>query len=148
MLDKIRGLFRSSESEATPAEDAEHDVALAAAMLLLEVAWADHELEDRELNLISVALQDLYAATPDEVDAVISKAREEYETSTGVFPFTNLLKEQLSPSEKQELLVSLWRLNDAERSEFHYEESIIRRIADLIYCTHEQFIAAKIAARS
>ena len=116
-------------------------------MLLLEVAWADHELEERELATIRSALTDLYQISEDEIETVIEKAQEAHDASTGIYPFTSLLNEHLAHDAKQRLLEHLWRMNTFHGAEFHYEEYMIRRIADLLYCTHEEFIAAKLTVK-
>ncbi|MCY4658144.1 MAG: TerB family tellurite resistance protein [Gammaproteobacteria bacterium] len=135
------------ESQSAESEDDDtQDQVLAAAMLLIEVAWADHEIEEREVQTIRNALTDLYGIDNSEVEHVISKAQETHESSTGIYPFTTLLNEHLEHHEKRNLLEHLWRMNTFD-SEFHYEEYMIRRIADLLYCTHEEFIVAKLSAK-
>lgn len=146
MFRQIKTFF--SDSEQIEQHDDEHDEVLAAAMLLLEVAWADHELEERELATIRSALTDLYKISTDETNVVIEKAQETHESSTGLYPFTSLLNEHLTHDAKQRLLAHLWRMNTFHGTEFHYEEHMIRKIADLLYCTHEEFIVAKLAAKN
>ena len=146
MLKQIKEFF--SADDQTDTNDDAHDEVLAAAMLLLEVAWADHELEERELATIRSALTDLYQISEDEIDTVIEKAQEAHDASVGIYPFTSLLNEHLAHDAKQRLLEHLWRMNTFEGAEFHYEEYMIRRIADLLYCTHEEFIAAKLNVKN
>ena len=146
MLKQIKEFF--SAEDQVESNDDEHDEVLASAMLLLEVAWADHELEERELETIRGALTDLYQISEDEIDTVIQKAQEAHDASTGIYPFTSLLNEHLTHEAKQRLLDHLWRMNTFHGAEFHYEEYMIRRIADLLYCTHEEFIAAKLRVKN
>lgn len=146
MLKQIKEFF--SAEDQVESNDDEHDEVLASAMLLLEVAWADHELEERELETIRGALTDLYQISEDEIHTVIQKAQEAHDASTGIYPFTSLLNEHLTHEAKQRLLDHLWRMNTFHGAEFHYEEYMIRRIADLLYCTHEEFIAAKLRVKN
>ena len=112
-------------------------------MLLLEVAWADHELEDQELEQVKVALESMYEIDQDTVSEIIDRARTDHEKSTGVFPFTRLLNERLDRSERKALLVHLWKVANFEGDKEHYEEHVIRKITDLLYLNHSDFIAAK-----
>ena len=146
MLKHIRNLF-TKEDVAGDEDQVEHDEAIAAALVLLEVAWADHEIEQRELETIRHALADLYQIDNDEIDFVMEQARTKHEESTDLYSFTKQLNEHLEREEKQRLLQHLWCMNTFDESDFHYEEYMIRRIADLLYCSHEEFIAAKLFAK-
>ena len=58
-LEKPRQLVRQ-QAAASTAPDEAISVAQAAAMLLLEVAWADHEIEAAELDAMRRTLRSLY----------------------------------------------------------------------------------------
>ena len=149
MLERLKATFERRFKDETIADDSDdQQVAVAAAMLLLEVAWADHEIEERELALIRSSLQQLYDISDTQVEAVISAARIEHEKASGVYPFTRTLNEHLDLAERRRLLESLWRLNAFDGSAFHYEESVIRKIAELLYLHHSEFIAAKLVANN
>lgn len=148
MLNRFKEAFaRRVKDESIEADSDDQQVALAAAMLLLEVAWADHEIEERELALIRSSLISLYGISESQVEAVIEEARLEHQEISSIFPFTRTLNEQLDTDERKRLLESLWRLNTFDGSTFHYEESVIRKIADLLYLTHGEFISGKLAAK-
>lgn len=141
MFERLKGVFTREHASDVETESA--NVPLAAAMLLLEVAWADHELEDQELEQVKVALESMYEIDQDTVSEIIDRARTDHETSTGVFPFTRLLNERLDRSERKALLVHLWKVANFEGDKEHYEEHVIRKITDLLYLNHSDFIAAK-----
>jgi len=141
MFERLKGVFTREHASDVETESA--NVPLAAAMLLLEVAWADHELEDQELEQVKVALESMYEIDQDTVSEIIDRARTDHEKSTGVFPFTRLLNERLDRSERKALLVHLWKVANFEGDKEHYEEHVIRKITDLLYLNHSDFIAAK-----
>lgn len=148
MFERLKAIFTNGTNDELLIDTREdQQVALAAAMLLLEVAWADHEIEARELDLVRTALQSLYGVGDDHVDTVIQDARTQHESSTSILPFTRTLNEELSVEERRKLLDHLWRLNAFDGSEFHFEENVIRKVADLLYLNHSEFITAKLAAR-
>ena len=146
MFEKLRHLLQQQAS-APDATDEDVSVAQAAAMLLLEVAWADHEIEDAELDAMRHALKSLYHMEDDAIEALIRQARSDHDASTGLFPFTRTLNDALDLPEKTGLLTELWRLTRFSGAQHHYEEHAIRRIADLLYLSHDDFIAAKLEAR-
>ena len=141
MFERLKGVFTREQASDVETESA--NVPLAAAMLLLEVAWADHELEDQELEQVKVALESMYEIDQDTVSEIIDRARTDHEKSTGVFPFTRLLNERLDRSERKALLVHLWKVANFEGDKEHYEEHVIRKITDLLYLNHSDFIDAK-----
>ncbi|MBG73164.1 MAG: hypothetical protein CMQ50_09775 [Gammaproteobacteria bacterium] len=141
MFERLKGVFAREQNSDVETEST--TVPLAAAMLLLEVAWADHELEDRELEQVKVALESMYEIDQDQGSEIVDRARADHEKSTGVFPFTRLLNERLDRSERKALLVHLWRVANFEGDKEHYEEHVIRKITDLLYLNHSDFIAAK-----
>ena len=148
MLERFKKTFARRINEQSIEEDTDdQQVALAAAMLLLEVAWADHEIESREIDLIRSSLSSLYDISEQQVKAIVAEAEREHKDVASIFPFTRTLNEQLDLNERRHLLESLWRLNAYDGSSFHYEESTIRKIADLLYLTHADFIRAKLAAK-
>ena len=145
MFEKLRKILQQPAGSSVPGEDV--SVAQAAAMLLLEVAWADHEIEPAELDAMRHALKSLYRMEDAAIEALIRRARADHDASTGLFPFTRTLNDALDLAEKTALLTELWRLTGFRGERHHYEEHAIRRIADLLYLSHEDFIGAKLAAR-
>ena len=144
MFEKLKQLI-SPDLMANEVENESNAVPKAAAMLLLEVAWADHEIEDSEFAAIRRALQELYMIDHADVEALIQQAHNDHKLSTGVYPFTRTLNKDLSRKEKCELLKHLWRLTNFEGDRHHYEEHVIRKITDLLYLNHRDFITAKLA---
>lgn len=121
--------------------------ARATVMLLLEVAWADHEIRSAELAQLTRAMQRLYDMPAAAVDELVTGALRDYPAVTSVQPFTRALNEQLSMDEKFEVVTEMWRLALSDDELDKYEEYHVRRIAELLYVSHEDFIAAKLIAK-
>ena len=120
---------------------------LAAAVLLFEVAWADHRITDAETDAVRRALIAVFGLGEATVDALIAESRTAHECSVGIYRFTRAIVEAWTPSQRFELLVQLWRLALCDQEVDKYEEATIRKIADLLYVEHGRFIAAKRAAK-
>ena len=125
-----------------------HPRALATAMLLMEVAWADQDVAPAEREHMTTAVQRLYALDAAEAEAVIAQAQRAHGAATSVQPFTHALNQQLSREERCAVLLELWRVAFADAAIDKYEDYHVRRIADLLYLSHDEFIAAKHAARA
>ena len=134
--------------QAPSAEDSpETTVELAAAVLLIEVAWADHQVADAELRAIERALESAFQLSGDDVRDLIDESRAAQQESVGLHRFTRAIVEAWSAEQRFDLLVQLWRLAYCDSGLDKYEEATIRKIADLLYVDHPRFIAAKLKAR-
>jgi len=146
MFERLRQTLRARFASADTLPD-EHAGAIASAMLLLEVAWADQQISEEEVERVRAALCQIFGLGEDEASAVVAEARAGHTSSISMYPFTRTANETLSLDAKKKLLVNCWRLASADAVIDEHEEYTIRRIADLLYLTHEDFIAAKLAAR-
>ena len=134
--------------QAPPAKDSpETTVELAAAVLLIEVAWADHQVADAELRAIERALESAFQLSGDDVRDLIDESRAAQQESVGLHRFTRAIVEAWSAEQRFDLLVQLWRLAYCDSGLDKYEEATIRKIADLLYVDHPRFIAAKLKAK-
>lgn len=151
MLERLRDIFSSGAKDSgnkLEINDEEEVVPLAAALVLLEVAWADHTLEEKELNLIRNSLISLYGIDKETANGVLSRAQEERTNNTSMYPITRQLNDRLDLEERKKLLVHLWRMNSFDGSPFHYEEGVIRKTSELLHLRHSEFIQAKLEAKS
>ncbi len=146
MFDRLKTLLQQF-----PVTSNDIDVAqaapMAAAMLLLEVAWADQNITDAELEATGDAVQAMFKLTTEQVQTLVGRAKSEHDTAISMYPFTRAVNESLSMEEKRQLILLLWRLASADSAVDVHEEYTIRRIADLLYVSHDDFIAAKLEAR-
>ena len=141
MISKLLERLRGQNDET--AEVDEHLIILSAATLLLEVAWADHDIADAELDSIRNALTGQFGLGAAEADEVISESRDRHQESVGMHAFTRTLVEAFDEQQRFELLTHLWRLAYSDMSIDRFEEHTIRRIAELLYVSHARFIEAK-----
>lgn len=118
-------------------------IELSAAVLMLEVSLADSNLDDEEYRLIEQAIQQHFRLGKEETDTLIAAAREEVDHATSLYAFTSHINETLSPEEKCRIIELLWRVAHADTVIDKYEEYYIRKIADLLYVSHMDYIKAK-----
>ena len=145
MFERLKTLLHAPESPG--GVSAEQAVPMAAAMLLLEVAWADQKISAAELAATRKAIESMFHLAPAQVQQLVDRARTEHDSAISMYPFTRAVNEALSMDDKRALILELWRLADTDDGGEPHEEYTIRRIADLLYVSHEDFIAAKLAAR-
>ena len=146
MLDRL--LQRIRNRNEAPAEEQDRLVPLAAATLLIEVAWADHEISSEELQVVEDALTSQFELQREEVTAVIEESKAAHDESVGLYGFTRTLVEAWDEPQRFDLVVRLWQLAFADASLDRFEEHMIRKIAELLYVSHARFIEAKQIARA
>ena len=120
-----------------------HQKQLAVAALLIEVAMADQQFSDRELESLSHSLKHKYSITSDEIEELISLAKNESNHATSLHQFTQIINQHCDNAEKFNLIRAMWEIAFADGNLDKYEDYLIRKVADLIYLPHSEFIRAK-----
>ena len=145
MLNSLLERIRSQGREPTVEND--RLIPLAAATLMMEVAWADHDIAEEETAVIRLALSQQFGLAEQEIDEVISSSVTEHDESVGLYGFTRTLVEAWEEPARFDLVVKLWQLALADDKIDRFEEHMIRKIAELLYVSHKRFIEAKQQAR-
>ena len=150
MLNKISSFFeRHLQPAGGPSAHLSHEQKqLAVAALLIEVAMADRIFDERELHKLNILLKQKFAISDAQINELIDLAKEESAEATSLHQFTQLVHQHCDDREKFELLVSMWELAYADAELDKYEEYVIRKVADLIYVPHSEFIRAKAIAKA
>ncbi len=142
MLVKITEYFRaqlSIEVESTP----QQPLQLAAAALLIELSRADFQHDSAEQAAIKQALKACFGLSEQQLDELIALAEEENRQATSLYQFTRLINDHYSPEQKYQLVKMLWQVAAADGNICKYEDHLVRKVADLIYVSHRDFIRAK-----
>ena len=146
MLASIKKFFedRVAPEAAEPSPEArEHGLRLAAAALLFEISRADHEVKEEERTVMRAAIQGTFGLDREETEELMRLAEQESREATSLYEFTRLVNDHYSIDEKRELIAAMWRVAYADAELDKYEEHLIRRVAELIYVPHEDFIRSK-----
>ena len=145
MISKIKGFFAKNVLEAEDATVKTEQ--LAAAALLVEVMVIDGNLDEQELTSISQTLCQILALSGEQVDELIRLSRDEVAEATSLYQFTREINTHFDAEQKMNLLTAMWRVAFADGYLDKHEESIIRRVADLLHILHSDYIRCKLAAR-
>lgn len=120
---------------------------LASAALLVEIANADHEMDDSERAVLLGILETKLQIDKAMLQNLWDLAHAEHKDATSLFQFTSLINSAYGHREKVQLLHHMWEVAYADGRIDRYEEHLIRKVADLLYLTHGDFIRTKLAAR-
>lgn len=146
MINNIKEFFSSEINN--PNGDEGHQQSLAAASLMVEVMVIDRDTSDKELTKIKEILKSQFELKDHEIQKLLELAKQEVKDATSLYQFTRLINDHFDYQKKKKLIGSLWHVAFADDVLDKHEEAIIRRIADLVYVSHSDFIKTKNIARS
>lgn len=145
MIDRLKQFFTAEIANKDGGN--EHQQQLAAASLMVEIMVIDRQLESTERNVIQQLLQKQFELNDGEIERLIELAQQEVEEATSLFQFTRLINDHFKAEEKVGLVENLWRVAYADDHLDKHEEAMIRRISQLLYVSHSDFIRAKHLAK-
>ena len=120
---------------------------LSCAALMFEVARSDFAIDETEREAIRLLLTENFALSEDDVATVTEEAADNVYAATCLFEFTRTINEIATVEQKRQLLTMMWRVALADDALSRYEEHLIRKVADLLYLPHNDFMLAKQLAR-
>jgi uncharacterized tellurite resistance protein B-like protein len=141
LIAKLKTLFRQAED--AQAQSHNRALELTCAALMFEVARADFAVEATELDTVNALLTEQFDLAPEELLSVTEQAAQQADAATCLYEFTRTLNELASAEEKRALLAMMWRVAMADDVLSRYEEHLIRKVADVLYVPHSDFMAAK-----
>ena len=143
VLKAIQDFFRS-EIDQDSAQHDDHSLHLATASLLFEVMRADFHVDDpAEREMLQQTLQQTFALSATETTQLAQLAEKEVEDAVSLHQFTGLINKNFMSNEKVRVVEMLWQVAYADGRLDRYEEGLIRKIADLLYVPHRDFIRAR-----
>jgi uncharacterized tellurite resistance protein B-like protein len=146
MIDKIKAFFSKNIIEAD--DNALSSEQLATAALLIEVMVIDGNLDEQELRAISNTLSQMLELSSEQIDELILLSQEEVADATSLYQFTREINAHYDHDKKMALMTAMWRVALADGHLDKHEEGIIRRVADLLYIRHNEYIRCKLAAKN
>lgn len=120
---------------------------MAAAVLLVEVMYSDNEVQPEERYAVSDALHSTFGLGEQEAAQLMDEAGSRMKDMTSLYDFTRLLNVRFTAEQKVDLVEQMWRVVFADGRLDKHEEYLVRRVADLLYVPHGDFIRAKLRAK-
>ncbi|WP_110599207.1 TerB family tellurite resistance protein [Salinicola lusitanus] len=147
MLDTVQQFFQ--RVLATPQSDGRDVITtqLAVAALLSEILRADYETDPEELAMLRQMLMTQFSLDEVAVDELVEQAQRQVDEAVDHFQYVSLLNERYDYDQRVALIAAMWRLAYADHELAALEEHRIRRLADLLYVTHSDFIRTKLAVQ-
>jgi len=120
---------------------------LACAALLIEVINSDQKLEEQETEAFLAVLKENLNISNEDIDELVELAQTQAKEATSLYEFTRLINDDYDYKQKIGLIENMWRIAFSDNNLDKYEDHLIRKISDLIYVSHSDFIKAKLKVR-
>lgn len=125
----------------------QHTIELATAVLLYEVMRADHKFELLEQDSYRKQLEKHFSLSGTELEALCELSQSQADYAVDYQQFTRVINDKYDADEKRAVLDSLWSIAYADHELSPDEDYTIRKIADLLYIPHSQFIQSKLSIK-
>lgn len=138
------------DAKATPERAREKELEqaeLAAATLLAEMVRADSDAKEIDRRAAIDGLCDLFAIPAQKAETLFEHVSHFDRRPTSYHPYVKALNRVFSADQKQRLVEHMWRVAHADDEVHMYEDHLVRKIAELLYVPHAQFIAAKLRTK-
>jgi len=143
MLNLIMKAIGINSGDASREDTGLINTGLLSGILLLEAAHSDYHCSREELEHVVDTLKSMYGLRQDHVDELMVLARAERENAVDLHRFTRFANEKMTRQEKVTLLEGIWRIILADGRIDKYEEHYARKISDLLWLDHSDYMDAK-----
>jgi len=149
-MDQVFKEFIKNYMKLSPAESgglSEHSIRIATAALLVEMMRTDGNISDDEQASVEQIIKTKFGLAEEEAKALLKVADDKLWKATGHYEFTSLINKECTYAQKVKIIEHLWEVAFSDKKLDKYEEHMARKISDLIYVSHSDFIQAKLKVR-
>ena len=101
--------------------------------LMIEAAYTDGQIDEKELNKIKLSLINVFAEDPKKIEIVLEKALNNKNNSKSLHHYTSFINKNFDNDKKLLLIEVLWEIVLSDGQIHDYESNLIRRLAGLLY---------------
>ena len=145
MLQRLEKLFKNNAQPDPSNKD--ETLKIATTALFLEMAYADFNIDPQEEKEIESSLKNLFGMETSEISDLIQEAKEERQSRSDIWGFTNIITDHFNREECLDILDKLWMLIYADGRVDKYEDALIRKMTGLLGLEHADMIQAKLKIR-
>ncbi len=143
LVAKVSSVFAATDTVEADEQARETAIRMATAVLMTEVARADHEYDESEFDLLLNLIKKHFQMSPEEAIELANEADNTAEDNVSLHNFTQLLNKNLSEREKERIVSLLWLVAYADGRLDKYEDSLVLKISDLLYVSRIRVMRLK-----
>ena len=119
----------------------------AIATLLIEAARVDNNTTEADIAEAKKSLRLLANINSEQADELLRTVSLPKNRPTSYLPLTQTINQNLDYDQKCVLIGAMWTIAHSDKHIDPHEDHIIRKISDLIYVSHRDFINQKIKSQ-
>ena len=147
LLKELMYKNRTSISD-TNTNEMRKTINLISGALMVEVMAADHDFNSEEELKLKEILLNRFEIPENEIKKVSEQMKKRADDATSLYEYTSLINENFNREEKLDLIRNLWAIAFADEILDRYEDSVIRRVCELTYVSHSDFIKTKLEMKN
>ena len=140
MLNFLKKIFKKKDQE----KETVSDINLACAIILLEVSYSDFEIKEVETDKMLKFFETDLNLSKDKSIWLNEEAQKLHKDTNCLRKYIRLINDSYTKEKKVNLINIAWRIARADDDIDKYEEHRIRKISELLYLDHSDFIKEKI----
>jgi uncharacterized tellurite resistance protein B-like protein len=149
MIASLKDFFTRFIEPDAQKDDArgEHALQVATAALLLEMMRMDARIAEEERATVAEVMRVQFALNADEFAAIRELAEQAAHKAHDYYQFTSLINKSCDAAQRVQIVENLWQVAMADGHLDAHELHLMRKLADLLYVGHADYVAAKQRAR-
>ena len=143
LINKVSSAISTPDTGGANGDDRAAAIRLATAVLMIDVARADHVFEESELDRVLQLVQAHFDLDPQDAAELVNDASDEADDLVSAYDFTRVLHKHLDEEEKARIVGMLWQIAYADGELDKYEDSLVLKISDLLYVNRAKVMRLK-----
>ena len=143
LMDRVAEAIAASDDESAQADGRDEAIRMATAVLMIDVARADHVFEEAEFEHLLQLFEAHFDLTPEDAAALVNEAGEKADDLVSAYDFTKILHDHLDHAEKARVVELLWKIAYADGRLDKYENSLVLKISDLLHVSRGRVMRLK-----
>jgi len=146
LIHQITDAISAPTATAEDADRREAAIRSATAVLMVDVARADHEFDADEFESLLRLIQAHFHLPAEQAAALVNEADEKVDDLTSLHDLTQLLHNSLDEEEKARIIGLLWKIAYADGRLDKYEDALVLKISDLLFVSRGRVMQLKFEA--
>ncbi len=146
LMDRVADAIAATDDK--PDLDRDEAIRMATAVLMIDVARADHVFDESEFDSVLDLVQSHFALPAEQAAELVIAANDKAEDLVSAYDFTKVLHEHLDHGEKARVVGLLWKIAYADGRLDKYEDSLVLKISDLLHVSRGLVMRLKHDAQS
>ena len=142
-INQVVDAISAPRTDEEDAESREAALRSATAVLMLDVARSDNVFEESEFERVLALVEKHFGMSPEDAAELVNAADEKAENLVSLHEFTQLLHNNLDEGEKARIVGLLWKVAYADGRLDKYEDSLVRKISDLLHVSRGRSMRLK-----